>query len=103
MTHTTTITTTTTTTLEPVTTSGWYERTDGTVSLYTWRSGRLDCDRTVAGWDDVPTAGDLHDYATGEYLRPATQAERELSDDAQRLDGGCGVITVDGRSCYVAD
>jgi hypothetical protein len=41
--------------------------------------------------------GDLHDYTTGEYIRPATAAERKASDEA----GDEGVIRVDGRSCYV--
>lgn len=40
-------------TLEPVTLSGWYERTDGSVVEYTWRAGRL-CEDTVAvNWADV--------------------------------------------------
>jgi hypothetical protein len=42
-------------TVEPVTTSGWYENTDGTVSRYTWRSGQLDLDRTVPSWAEVPS------------------------------------------------
>lgn len=44
-----------TTTIKPVTASGWYENTDGTVSLYTWRSGRANKDRTVASWAETTT------------------------------------------------
>lgn len=43
----------------------------------------------------------LHDYKTGEAIRPATQAELTASIEAASMDGGAGVITVDGRSCYV--
>ena len=43
------------------------------------------------------TYGDLHDYATGEYLRPATKEERTASRDAARSDGGSGVILVDSE------
>lgn len=41
-------------TIEPITVSGWYEHTDGSVGEYHWRSGRLQCDRIVAGWSEVP-------------------------------------------------
>lgn len=47
------------------------------------------------------TPGDLHDYRTGEYIRPATQAETDESIAQAARDGGAGVIAVDGRSCYV--
>ena len=47
--------------------------------------------------------GDLHDYATGSYIRPATADERAESLSAAESDGGAGVIDVDGRSCYVQD
>jgi hypothetical protein len=43
--------------------------------------------------------GDLHDYATGEYLRPATLPER----DESRAAGPEGVILVRGRRCYVQE
>jgi hypothetical protein len=38
----------------------------------------------------------LHDYETGDELRPATYEEAEASLTAPQ-----GVITVDGQSCYV--
>lgn len=48
----------------------------------------------------------LHCYETGEFLRAATAAEEELSEEASRCDGGAGVFTaeVDGREirAYVA-
>lgn len=46
-------------------------------------------------------AGDLHDYRTGDYIRPATIEETADCINAARHDGGAGVILVDGRSCYV--
>lgn len=42
----------------------------------------------------------LHDHATGEEIRDATPAELAESAAAAELDGGIGVILVDGRSCY---
>jgi hypothetical protein len=47
--------------------------------------------------------GDLRDYETGSYLRPATEAEQKASRDAAESDGGAGVIEVGGRGCYVED
>lgn len=41
----------------------------------------------------------LCDYKTGEMIRNATAEESEASRNA----GAEGVITVDGRSCYVQD
>jgi len=41
--------------IDPVTTSGWYERTDGTIGKYVWREGRLALDCVVLGWDAVPS------------------------------------------------
>lgn len=61
-----------------------------------------------AGYDDaiaghvVCHEGTLCDYSTGEELRDATDDEYEASLRAADSDGGSGVITVDGRSCYVA-
>lgn len=42
--------------------------------------------------------GTLHDYQSGEAIRPATPAEIEASRNA----GPEGVIEIDGRSCYVS-
>ena len=42
--------------------------------------------------------GTLHDYQSGEAIRPATPAEIEASRNA----GHEGVIEVNGRSCYVS-
>lgn len=43
----------------------------------------------------------LISYDTNEILRAATEAEAVLSAEASRLDGGAGVIKVDGVRCYV--
>jgi hypothetical protein len=52
---------------------------------------------------DTANFGDLMDYNTAETIRPATQSEQQASREAAETDGGAGVISVDGRSCYVAD
>lgn len=43
----------------------------------------------------------LHDYDTGQPLRPATTDEARDSSEAAEVDGGAGVIRVNGRRCYV--
>jgi hypothetical protein len=45
--------------------------------------------------------GSLLDYATGDFIRPATADESSRSIASAEITGGAGVITVDGRSCYV--
>lgn len=49
--------------------------------------------------------GRLHNYATGDYLRRATIAERDASRKAATLDGGIGAfdVEIDGEevTCYV--
>lgn len=50
----------------------------------------------------VEDHGTLHDYRTGDSIRPATAMEAQASEAAAAHDGGSGVIEVDGRSCYVA-
>lgn len=44
----------------------------------------------------------MYDYRTGEFLRSATTEEARRSKRAAKLDGGRGVISVDGRSVYVS-
>jgi len=43
----------------------------------------------------------LCDYYTTETLRDATDVEARASLNAGRTDGGAGLISIDGRSCYV--
>jgi len=43
----------------------------------------------------------LLDYQTGEWIRDATAEELGESRAAAAIDGGAGVISVDGRSCWV--
>lgn len=45
--------------------------------------------------------GTLCDYETAEPIRPATEAEAAESEAASLIDGGAGVIVVDGVRCYV--
>lgn len=45
----------------------------------------------------------LHNYKTGEVIRPATAEELAASIEAAKADGGAGVIVVDGVSCYVQE
>jgi len=56
--------------------------------------------RNCGAWDDdddedAETFGDLLDYHTGAFMRPATREQRDASLDAARFDGGAGVILVD--------
>ena len=46
---------------------------------------------------------DLMDYSTGEIVRTATAAELAESIAAAEIDGGAGVIDVDGRRCWVQE
>ena len=48
-------------------------------------------------------SADLINYSTGDIVRPATADELRESIDAAKIDGGAGVIDVDGRSCYVSE
>ena len=64
-------------------------------------------DAELAHWIE-PDYGDLMDYATGEYVRKATKAERDESAAPENNSGGqVGVITVDidgtPTECYVLD
>ena len=55
----------------------------------------IEIDVELADWIE-PDYGDLMDYATGEYLRKATKAERDESAAPENNSGGqVGVITVD--------
>lgn len=44
----------------------------------------------------------LHNYETGDFIRVATTDEFSASVAAAEIDGGAGVITVDGVRCYVS-
>lgn len=44
------------------------------------------------------TYGDLHDYQTGDYIRPATREDREASDAEVAAGRQEGVIPVDWRA-----
>lgn len=45
-------------TLKPVTTSGWYERTDGTIGFYAAVGGSVRETRSAPSWADVPSRED---------------------------------------------
>lgn len=65
----------------PVTVSGWYENTDGTVTHYGWRDGQLYSGSTVEGWADVPN----RDYALDDAASRETDhfaRLKALSDNA---------------------
>lgn len=53
------------------------------------------------GMEHEANTANLFDYQTGEYLRLATPEETSASLAAADVDGGSGVIIVDGRSAYV--
>ena len=42
----------------------------------------------------------LYDYKTGTVIGPATRAQVKASLEAAKIDGGSGVIFVDGRAVY---
>lgn len=52
-------------------------------------------------WVDLD--GDLHDYATGAHLGPATTAQAQASVLAAQDDGGAGVIVIDEDGDVVPD
>jgi len=52
--------------------------------------------------DEYTEDGTLHDYQSGDFIRRATDAEAQASVEAAKSDKGAGVITVNGRSCYVS-
>ena len=57
---------------------------------------------TKTKYNAVKTTGNLHDYKTGRYLRPATTAETLASIIAAESDGGVGAFDGrDGTTCYV--
>lgn len=45
----------------------------------------------------------LNTYDTNEIIREATEAERAASAKAAQIDGGAGVITIDGERCFVQE
>lgn len=51
----------------------------------------------------IKTGPTLCDYETGETIREATPQEMSDSIAQAKRDGGAGVISVDGRSCYVEE
>lgn len=61
----------------------------------------LDRERPMSTDKIAALYGYLYNYQTGERIRPATAEEGADSIDAARLDGGAGVIEVDGVPCYV--
>jgi len=55
-------------TIEPITVSGLYEHTDGTVGKYTWRDGRLCHDWTESGWVEAARRDDsVAEEPTADY------------------------------------
>lgn len=60
---------------------------------------------TSAAEDQLPElpTGTLRDYRTGAAIRPATLAEIDASREADKYDGGRGVIDVNGVACYVEE
>jgi hypothetical protein len=70
--------------------------------------GELPESREMGNFCDLPcfeafdkSHGDLHDYQSGMYVRPATKAQADASSAAAMVDGGHGIIQVNGISCYV--
>lgn len=57
-------------------------------------------DATTTDNGETMFYGDLHDYRTGAYIRPATREELLESIEAEQ-DGGTGAFELDGRVVYV--
>jgi hypothetical protein len=58
-------------------------------------------DATTTDNGETMNYGDLHDYRTGAYIRPATRQELLESIEAEQ-DGGTGAFELeDGRVVYV--
>jgi hypothetical protein len=55
-------------TLEPITSSGWYEKTDGTVARYLWCCSRLVETESVSGWEGVSAWKTAREAAIDEAL-----------------------------------
>jgi hypothetical protein len=83
---------------------------DRLTAVYQSADKGSDCDLTHVDRDAIATlqgllSGEsfsLHDYTTGDMIRPATPREVCACAVAQSSDGGSGVIIVDGISCYAA-
>ena len=73
------------TTIKPVTASGWYEHTDGTVGRYTWRAGRLKLDETVADWSLTLTEAER----VARDAREQFAARGETADERSERRAGC--------------
>jgi hypothetical protein len=59
-------------------------------------------DATTTDNGETMNYGDLHDYRTGAYIRPATREELLESIEAAELDGGAGAFELEnGRVVYV--
>ena len=61
-----------------------------------------DADTETPISDEYTEDGTLHDYQSGDFIRRATPQESADSIEAAKSDKGAGVITVNGRSCYVS-
>lgn len=72
-------------------------------------AGTAIADIPEAAWNELlgqainAIPANLHDYQTGQYLRPATAEELAASIAAAETDGGAGVIEVDGRTVYAVE
>jgi len=58
-------------------------------------------DATTTDNGETMYNGDLHDYRTGAFIRPATREELLESIEAAKDDGGAGAFELDGRVVYV--
>lgn len=77
---------------------------EGPIATVAWKSGVT---TTINRDDLIPDhsrddeeAGDLHDYQTGAYIRPATRADVTRSFMASLRDGGHGLYLDGGRTVF---
>lgn len=59
--------------------------------------------KSYSFWTDNETyiASHLCDHRSGDMIRLATQSEEDASIKAAKIDGGHGIILIDGRRCFV--
>jgi len=57
-------------TINPVTVSGWYKHTDGTIGYYRWHRGQLKREKVVASWADAEVADTFCREADYEFNLP---------------------------------
>ena len=70
--------------IDPITTTGWHENTDGTVTRHAWIDGRLQEVVTVGGWNGVIAYKKSQEEAINEALCTPPRCEAGVYVSAMR-------------------